>query len=168
MRAMRGDITALEVDAIVNAANSRLAPGGGVCGAIHGAAGPGLAAECANIGRCETGGARITGGHNLPARFVIHAVGPVWEDGTKGEPEALAGCYRRAMALAAENNARSVAFPCVSTGIFGYPPESAAQTAVGAVRQFLSEPGAAGKFKEIIFCCFGDKDLRIYRRLLEK
>ena len=166
LRAMRGDITALEVDAIVNAANGRLAAGGGVCGAIHQAAGPGLAAECAKIGACQTGDARITGGYCLPARFVIHAVGPVWNGGAQGEPEALAGCYRRALALAAENGAKSVAFPCVSTGIFGYPPESAAKTAVDAVRKFLSESGGEG-LEEIVFCCFGASDLEIYRRILE-
>ena len=167
LRATRGDITTLEADAIVNAANSALTPGGGVCGAIHEAAGPKLAAECRKLGGCETGDARITGGHGLRARFVIHAVGPVWSGGTQGETEKLAGCYRRALELAAENGAQTVAFPCISTGIFGYPPEAAAQTAIGAVRQFLSEPGAAGALKEIVFCCFGGDDLKIYRRLLE-
>ena len=166
LRAMRGDITALEVDAIVNAANGRLAAGGGVCGAIHQAAGPGLAAACAKIGACETDDARITGGYCLPARFVIHAVGPVWNGGAQGETEALARCYRRALALAAENGAKSVAFPCVSTGIFGYPPESAAKTAVNAVRKFLSESGGEG-LEEIVFCCFSASDLEIYRHILE-
>lgn len=167
LRAVSGDITTLEADAIVNAANTRLAPGGGVCGAIHRAAGPGLAAECEKIGNCQTGDARITGGGDLRARFVIHAVGPVWRDGKQGEPAALAGCYRRALKLAAENNARSIAFPCIGTGIYGCPPEFAAKTAVETVRGFLSTPGAAGQLKEVIFCCFGDSDLQIYRRLLK-
>ena len=123
MRVVEGDITALMADAIVNAANEELLPGGGVCGAIHAAAGPGVAEECAALGRCPAGEARITGGHNLPARHVIHAVGPVWRGGDEGEPELLDGAYRNSMALAAENGLESIAFPAISTGIFGYPPD---------------------------------------------
>src|SRR5262245_35638890 len=127
------DITTLEVDAIVNAANSTLAPGGGVCGAIHRAAGPELARACASLAPCPTGDARITPGFNLPARYVIHAVGPVWHGGHAGEQELLASAYRRSLALAESNALRSVAFPAISTGIFGYPLESATRVAVDTV-----------------------------------
>ena len=163
MRVVEGDITALTVDAVVNAANEGLLPGGGVCGAIHGAAGPGLAEECATIGRCPTGEARITGGHNLPARHVIHAVGPVWHGGGEGEPELLDGAYRNSMALAAENGLKSIAFPAISTGIFGYPPDLAAETAIEAVSAALTDHAG---IEEVIFCCFDGATAEIYRRLL--
>ena len=163
MRIVEGDITALAVDAVVNAANEGLLPGGGVCGAIHAAAGPGLAQECAAIGRCPAGEARITGGHDLPARHVIHAVGPVWHGGGKGEPELLDGAYRNSMALAGENGLKSIAFPAISTGIFGYPPDLAAETAIEAVSSALADRDG---IEEVIFCCFDGATAEIYRRLL--
>ena len=159
-----GDITTLAVDAIVNAANAQLAPGGGVCGAIHRAAGPGLAAECAAVraagGDCPTGEARLTGGHDLPARHVIHAVGPVWHGGDASEPELLAGCYRAAIALAVTSKLRSLAFPAISTGIFGYPLEPATQIAVATVRAALVETPTLVR---VVFCTFGADVTRAYR-----
>jgi O-acetyl-ADP-ribose deacetylase (regulator of RNase III) len=131
---VRGDITKESVDAIVNAANVHLARGAGVCGAIFAAAGPELDAACARLGRCETGDAVVTPGFRLAARFVVHTVGPVWHGGAQGEPELLASCYRRAIEVASDAGARSIAFPAISTGIFGYPPEDAAEIAVRTVR----------------------------------
>ncbi len=163
MRIVEGDITALMVDAVVNAANEGLLPGGGVCGAIHAAAGPGLAQECAAIGRCPAGEARITGGHDLPAGYVIHAVGPVWHGGGKGEPELLDDAYRNSMALAGENGLKSIAFPAISTGIFGYPPDLAAETAIEAVSAALADHAG---IEEVVFCCFDGATAEIYRRLL--
>jgi O-acetyl-ADP-ribose deacetylase (regulator of RNase III) len=145
IRVILGDITALAVDAIVNAANERMLGGGGVDGAIHRAAGPGLLEECRRVPevrpgvRCPTGESRITGGHRLPARHVIHTVGPVWRGGMAGEPALLASCYRTALALAAEHGARTIAFPAISCGIYGYPPDQAAAVAVATVRAFLAE-----------------------------
>lgn len=130
-----GDITKLAVTAIVNAANERLAPGGGVCGAIFRAAGPGLEAECKALGGCPTGEARLTGGYGLPAKWIVHAVGPVWHGGGAGEAELLAGCYRNALAVAAERKMDGIAFPAISTGIFGYPADEAAKVAVAACRE---------------------------------
>src|SRR5262245_3538179 len=145
------DITTLDVDAIVNAANPSLAPGGGVCGAIHDAAGRELARKCAEIGRCPVGEARITPGYQLEARFVIHAVGPVWQGGSAGEADLLASAYRASLALARENALRSIAFPAISTGIYGYPREPATAVAVAAVRGALAEPGSV---ELVIFACF--------------
>jgi O-acetyl-ADP-ribose deacetylase (regulator of RNase III) len=160
-----GDITALDVDAIVNAANERLAPGGGVCGAIHRAAGPELAEACARLGHCPTGGARATPGFRLKARFVIHAVGPVWQGGGQGEPDKLAGAYRASMRIAADRGCRSIAFPAISTGIYGYPLEAATRIAVATIREELERPGAP---ERVIFACFGADVVASYRRTLDR
>jgi len=145
------DITTLEVDAIVNAANSALTPGGGVCGAIHRAAGPELALACARLGPCPTGEARLTPGFRLPARFVIHAVGPVWRGGQAGEPELLASAYRSSLRVAGAEQFRSIAFPAISTGIYGYPLREATQVAVAAVRRELAQPSS---ITDVVFACF--------------
>ena len=158
-----GDITKLAVDAIVNAANESLLGGGGVDGAIHRAAGPGLLAVCRKLGGCPTGQAKITAGFNLPARHVIHTVGPVWHGGQCGEPAKLASCYRASLDLCANSALTSVAFPCISTGVYNYPPELAAATALEIVRDWLAETDWPG---EVTFCCFSEADARIYRRLL--
>jgi O-acetyl-ADP-ribose deacetylase (regulator of RNase III) len=160
IRAVRADITALHVDAIVNAANEALVPGGCVDGAIHRAAGPELERACAAVGGCPTGEARITPGFRLPARFVIHTVGPVYHGGGSGEAEQLARCYRNALELALGNGVRSIAFPCISTGVFGYPPDAAARIAVTAMRDYED------RFEEIVACCFGAADEARYQRLL--
>ncbi len=158
-----GDIAGLELDAIVNAANERLAPGAGVCGAIHRAAGPELAKACARIGRCPTGEARLTPGFDLPARYVIHTVGPVWHGGDRGEPELLAACYRNSLRLAAENDIQTIAFPALSTGIFGYPIEAAAKVAVATTREELAR---FSSIERVVFCTFGSEPTVIYKRLL--
>ena len=154
------DITTLALDAIVNAANSELAAGGGVCGAIHRAAGPELARACAALAPCPAGSARITPGFRLPARFVIHAVGPVWRGGTFGEPALLASAYRTSIHLARDNGLRSIAFPAIGTGIFGYPLDAATKIAVAAVREALAEPGPVD---EVVFACFSEEALAAYR-----
>ena len=157
-----GDITALALDAIVNAANEQLLPGGGVCGAIHRRAGPRLAEACAGLGRCPTGEAVITPGFDLPARFVIHAVGPVWQGGGSGEAELLAGAYRRSLELCAEHELDSVAFPAISTGIYGYPLEAATGIAVATARAW---PGP--RPARVVFAVFGVAAEAAYRRALE-
>ena len=199
IKIIQGDITTLAVDAIVNAANQVMLGGGGVDGAIHRAAGPELYEACLKVPevrpgvRCPTGEARITPGFRLPAKFVIHTVGPVYRDGFHGEPEKLAACYRNSLALAAENGCTSIAFPCISTGIYGYPIEDAAKIAVREVRDYLTqscreaevaESGQNGRARspsapqdrgavaprppiEVIFCCFSERDAAVYERLLK-
>jgi O-acetyl-ADP-ribose deacetylase (regulator of RNase III) len=163
MEIVEADITKLAVDAIVNAANDRLAPGGGVCGAIHRAAGPELARACAKIGSCPTGEARITGGYKLPAKHVIHAVGPVWQGGNANEAELLASCYRESLRLAAEHKLASVAFPAISTGIYGFPAERASRVAVRAVAESLRRLPA---IRQVVFCCFGKESAELHRAAL--
>lgn len=160
---VESDITKLDVDAIVNAANSSLLGGGGVDGAIHRAAGPKLLEECRKLGGCPTGEARITKGYRLPAGHVIHTVGPVWRGGGFGEPEQLANCYRASLDLAEENGLESIAFPAISTGIYGYPLDQATEIAVREAARFLA---TSGRIRRIVFCCFGRESAETYRQTI--
>lgn len=164
MRIVQGDIVTLDVDGIVNAANSSLLGGGGVDGAIHRAAGPELLAACRRIGGCPTGQARITPGFRLKAEWVIHTVGPVWQGGNQGEPDLLASCYRSSLALATEHSIGSIAFPAISTGVYGYPKKGATAVAVESVTAFL-EAGRGPA--EVIFCCYSAEDYATYERVLQ-
>lgn len=163
MEVFHGDITKLAVDAIVNAANRSLLGGGGVDGAIHRAAGPQLLAECRTLGGCDTGDAKITKGYQLPARFVIHTVGPVWRGGNADEDKLLASCYRRSLEVAVENGLRTLAFPAISTGVYGFPRQRAARIAVNEVAKFLE---SHNEIEKVIFACFDDETERIYRGLI--
>jgi O-acetyl-ADP-ribose deacetylase len=163
LRAMNADITTLGVDAIVNAANSTLLGGGGVDGAIHEAAGPALLMECRRLGGCPPGEARITGAHKLKAKHIIHTVGPIWGGGGRDEPAILASCYERSLRLALDHGLRSIAFPSISTGAYGFPLDLAAPIAVRTVRELTADSQG---LDEVIFCCFSARDYEFYRQLL--
>lgn len=163
IKIQKGDITKIKIEAIVNAANQTLLGGSGVDGAIHEAAGPELFEECKKLEGCETGEAKITKGYNLPAKYVIHTVGPVWKGGDNGEEEKLAACYRNSLILAKEKGIESIAFPSISTGAYGFPIEKAAPIAIGAVKKFLEKNTS---IKEVIFVLFSDDDFQVYQLLL--
>jgi O-acetyl-ADP-ribose deacetylase len=163
IRAVKADITTLEVDAVVNAANTTLLGGGGVDGAIHYAAGPELLEECRRLGGCPTGEARITRGYRLAASWIIHTVGPIWKGGSRGEAQLLASCYESSLRLAAEKELKSIAFPAISTGAYAYPLKAATEIAISSVRGFTS---AKDHLEAVVFCCYSGEDFAIYKRLL--
>ena len=164
MQLIKGDITELDLDCIVNAANEKLIPGSGVCGAIHRAAGKELAIECKRIGHCGVGEARVTQGYNLKARHVIHTVGPIWHGGKHGENQYLFNCYKKSLLLSTHHGIETIAFPNISTGIYGYPKELAAETAIAAVKQHQR---SGRKLKEVTFCCYDEENYEIYNKLLK-
>ncbi|MUG32546.1 O-acetyl-ADP-ribose deacetylase [Psychrobacter sanguinis] len=164
---IQADITTLKVDAIVNAANSSLLGGGGVDGAIHRAAGPELVAYCRTLNGCATGEAKISPGFKLPAQYVIHTVGPVWHGGNQGEPELLASCYRNSLALAQQHDINSIAFPAISTGVYGYPIEQATKIAINSVIDSVNQAAQSDNaIEEVVFCCFSAADAAVYKQQL--